>query len=389
MPVRVRIPLLLIAFLGGCALPRPWLAPTAAQACKTGELNEGDAILVLSLRMPDCRNGRFAWTYYRSDQPTYSTANPEAQSSLVDPLEWSAELDRRITAAGRPPVIYIHGYFNGQDDALRRALGIRAILCPRGTEPAMSAIAGCQPARPVVALTWPSHNNFAKYTWDEANAEWVVERAVAQVLTIARKYPGTILVAHSMGNRILVAAARAAEREPALFGQLVLGSPDVDRAQIAQLLERESGFGPFATIYASRKDQALSASWRTHGYPRAGDLSNWVSGRRPGYPYRTFNRADIVDTSAVSAGPVAHAAFIQTAEGAADLCHVLAGDAAKPGRAPDPHFPPYQVLVRKPAGPDDCRPLAKAAARIARGKEWAGLILDARPAKVDGKGANR
>jgi esterase/lipase superfamily enzyme len=352
---------------GGCTIPRPWLAPKPSAAC-LGPLQADDALLTLSFRLPDCDSGRpVRWTHYRSEEPQFATTDESLRSSLVSEEDWNAELDRRVARAGKPPVIYIHGYFNNQNDAYRRALGLRALLCPSGTAADRQSIVACTPERPVVTLTWPSHDEFAKYTWDEANAEWAIDRAVPQILAIARRHKGAILIAHSMGNRILVEAAIAAGNEAQLFEHLILAAPDVDRARIAGLLNRQEGLGFPATIYASRKDQALSASWRTHGYPRAGDLSHWVSGRRPGYPFRIFNKAHVVDTTLVSAGAVAHAAFIQSKEGAADLCHVLAGNGAPPGRKPDPQYPPYMVLVPDFQGPDHCSRLSKAAARIAKG----------------------
>lgn len=361
---------LLATVTGACALPRPWLTPAATDAC-IAPLDTRDAILAISFRVPDCREGRrLQWTYYRSEQPQFSTADVHLQPSMVGGDDWYDELDRRAAFAGKPPVIYIHGYFNSQNDAYRRALAVRALLCPPGTPPDRESVAACSPARPVVALTWPSHVSFAKYTWDEANAEWVIDHAVKQILTIARRHKGTTLVAHSMGNRILVAAALAAASDPESFDRLVLAAPDVDRAQIAELLERKEGLGFPATIYASRTDQALSASWRTHGYPRAGDLSFWVTGRRPAYPYKVINEAHVVDTTGVKAGSIGHAAFIESREGAADLCRVLAGLAGEDlmiGRTPDPKDGQYMVLIKKPRRGDNCTRLAETAARIAEG----------------------
>jgi hypothetical protein len=375
MLVKFWVALLLPAAISACSLPRPWLAPAQTAACDTS-LDADDALLTVSFRLPDCREGRLrGWTYFRSERPQFSTTGfdlqtSDLQTSMVSSVDWNAELDRRVVLAGESPVIYIHGYFNSQDDAHRRALGVRALLCPRQTAADLRAVAACRPKRPVVALTWPSHDKLAKYTWDEANAEWAIDRAVEQILTIARRHEGTILVAHSMGNRILVATAMAAKNEPRLFGHLILAAPDVDRVQITELLKRKEGLGFQATIYASRKDQALSASWRAHGYPRAGDLSLWVSGRRPGHPYREINQAVVVDTTDVSAGQVAHAAFVQSEEGAADLCRVLAGfteDGLKLGREKDAQYPGYAALISNPKEADDCSRLAKAAARVARG----------------------
>ena len=356
----------LALFFGGCTLPRPWLAPSPAEICPPGGAVGSEQILVVSLRVPDCRNAGFKWSAFRANRAQFSVADANRNTRLVDEAKWWAELDRRVRESKASPVIYIHGYFNGQADALDRALAIRALLCPRDTGPA--AVHDCAARRPVIALTWPSHNRFAKYAWDETNTEWSLKQSVDAILAIARKHNRTTVVAHSMGNRILIAAALAANAEPDLFDRLVLASPDVDRGQVAGLLQRTGGLGYPATLYASRKDQALSASWRTHGYPRAGDLSYWVSGRTPGYPYYSFNNADIVDTTAVPAGITAHAAFVESSEGAADLCHVLANDPVKPGREQDPNFKAYSVLRKGGAPSDDCATLARAAVPIAKGK---------------------
>lgn len=366
MRVRALLIFVFLASLGGCMLPRPWLGPGDTHMCPDPQPVAGEQLLLISFRLPDCRQGTLKWTAFRSEQPHFGVADATRATRRVPEEDWWNDLDARVRGTGKAPVIYIHGYFNSQDDAVRRGLGMRALLCPRETT--LERIVSCVPVRPVVALSWPSYDDAAKYTWDEANSEWAVDHATAVILQVARKYPGTILVAHSMGNRILVPATLAAAREGLRLEHVVLASPDVDRAYLARLLGRAEGLGFPATIYASRKDQALSASWRTHGHPRAGDLSNWVSGRNPGYPYREFRNSEIVDTTGVSAGAAAHAAFIKSEEGAADLCHVLAGDEIKPGRLPDTEYPPYSVLRKGVPPGDDCRLLAWAATRIAESK---------------------
>jgi esterase/lipase superfamily enzyme len=365
MPVSKHFLVGIFALLAsGCMMPRPWLAPSPTEACAVGQAGR-EQLLVISFRVPDCQKTRFKWTAFRADRAQYSVADAARRTRLVDEHSWLKELGRQVTESRAAPVIYIHGFFNGQDDALNRALALRALLCPRRPLPAN--VIKCVPQRPVIALTWASHNRLAKYAWDEANNEWSLSRTVDAILTIARRHKGTTLVAHSMGNRILVAAAIAAPEKDKLFDRLVLASPDVDRAQVAELLRQDLGSYP-VTIYASRKDQALSASWRTHGYPRAGDLSYWVSGRSPGYPYQKFNDADIVDTTDVRAGRIAHAAFVDSVEGAADLCHVLAGDPIKPGRDRYKLYPAYWMLRKGPQPNDDCAALARAAVLIANGK---------------------
>jgi pimeloyl-ACP methyl ester carboxylesterase len=345
-------------------LPRPWLGPADASTCQPLAAAADEPLLLVSYRLPDCRRGALDWTFFRSEQTQFGVADSQRATNLVDEDSWWKQLKLRAGPQRTAPVIFIHGYFNSEDDAVARALGVRALLCPRETR--LNEIPECTPARPVIALSWPSYHNAAKYTWDEANSEWAIDRAADMIVKIAHQYPGTILVAHSMGNRILVAAALAAKRQGVDLGRLVLGSPDVDRGELAALLDRKpDGLGFPATIYASRKDQALSGSWRTHGYARAGDLSNWVSGRQPGYPYREFYNAEILDTTNVKADFAEHRAFIASQEGAADLCHVLANDSAKPGRDPDERFPSYFVLREGVSAADPCALRAWAAVQIA------------------------
>ena len=350
----------LTAGLCACMMPRPWLAPQASDVCRPGQTLSADVvgppILVATFRAPDCSGEGVRWTVYRSAEPQFAlVGNNETQ--LVTRKAWFDSLP----TSGPAPVIYIHGYFNDEGDAMRRASAIRVLLC--GEADAKADAATCLPRRPVIALTWPSFNAFAKYTWDEANSEWAQEYAPKLIMDIAQAHPGTTLIAHSMGNRILVAAALAAKGRVQLE-RLVLASPDVDRDTMAGLLAQPDGLGFPATIYASRKDQALSASWRTHGAPRAGDLSFWVSGRAPGYPYRKLGTAQIVDTTDLHAGMTGHAAFIETPEAAADLCHVLAGEPT-PRRERDAKYSAYWVLRDIGVAGDSCEKRALAAVEIA------------------------
>ena len=346
------------AVLGGCTMPRPWLAPHAWDVCPSSTAPLTGEVLVATFRASTCSKGNPRWTAYRSPEPLFSAVDTSGGTRIADRQPWLDELDRRAPT-GHAPVIYIHGYFNDQAEALRRAYAIRTLLCKEGQ--ITSVPMTCAPQRPVIALTWPSYNGLAKYTWDEANSEWTQAHAARLILDIAERHPGTILIAHSMGNRILIAAALEAAAEGRSLDRLVLASPDVDRQYLAELLEQPQGLGYPATLYASRKDQALSASWRTHGNPRAGDLSYWASGHAPAFPYRAVNRTDVVDTTALHAGPTGHAAFVETPEAAADLCHVLAGQPS-PARKRDYL---YWTLAANGIAGDPCEQRAREAVAIA------------------------
>lgn len=326
--------------------------------------------------------GRLRWTAFRTaptgsalatrhystdDETRFGLAGLEP-GTKVDSIEltetaWSDRLDKQLERE-RAPVIYIHGYDNSAEDAIRRGFALRALLCPRDT--AYNAIQNCVPNRPVIVLTWPSNDNKAEYTWDEANEEWVADDAVSVITHIVKCHPGAILIAHSMGNRILIAAARAAQEQHLQIARVILASPDVDRDFFVRFVDSNAFWTYRTTLYGSRKDQALTASWRLHGYPRAGDLSYWIIGDTPGYPYQRYHQnLDIVDTSEAHAGTFAHAAFIESPEGAADLCHVLADPQdGTPERTRDGR---YFSLIRGLVKDDDCAVRAWAAVAIANG----------------------
>ena len=120
---------------------------------------------------------------------------------------------------------------------------------------------------------------------------------------------------------------------------VVLASPDIDREMFDRDLAGEAvAPGRRVTLYASRLDRALQSSWLVHGAARAGDANcsyDLRRGRKTGEK-RCYPAArpglDVVDTSEVSRG-VGHADFVEAPEGAADLCHVVAGLANPKGRA--------------------------------------------------------
>src|SRR5687767_2338864 len=106
----------LALLLGGCMLPRPWLAPLPTDVCPVEPLTGTEQILIVSFRVPDCREPGLKWTAFRSNRAQYAAADETRRTRLADEGKWKAELDRRVAQTKLAPIIYIHGYFNGQDD---------------------------------------------------------------------------------------------------------------------------------------------------------------------------------------------------------------------------------------------------------------------------------
>ena len=330
----------------GCALQPPVDSAAYERNCDVQPgPPPGGSLLFVTLRLPDCRRPPAAeMTYHRATKPWFGATSADGQSTFHSQDEWLKSAKQRFENAaigGRPPVLFIHGYNNDQEQALDRA---RAIS---------TALSG---DRPVIALTWPSYASKARYYWDEANTEWVIVGSRQILAGLAASVPRVIIVAHSMGSRMAIDLARMLRRPDGTtpVEQLILAAPDVDREALANELQNAKPIAGRVTIYASRNDQALSASWRAHGQARAGDLSAWVKGQDPGHPYfKDIASVDVVDTTDVSLDFVSHDAFIASPEGAADLCRViknLSAGEARNGSLYDTRN--YYSLVKSPAWPD-------------------------------------
>jgi esterase/lipase superfamily enzyme len=341
----------LLLLVAGCMLPRPIDTSAYSQRCEGPGPPPSGALLFLTTRLPDCRDPQAnKMTWHRADRPMHGVWAANGPQ-FVAAGAWTRELEQQLATLKKTPILYIHGYNNDNGSALARAAAIRLAV---GND------------RTIVALTWPSYNSKSKYFWDEANAEWTVHEARALLGIFSRLKRKVVVVAHSMGNRVALDLVRSWPREhpgQALpIEQLIMAAPDVDRDWFVR--EFGSGMPLPITLYGSTHDQALSASWCSHGHARAGDLSSWVSGHdyASPYPYQGFAGISVVDTSAIAHGLIGHADFIESDEGGADLCRVVTNANTKPGREDVPGQGNLQRLVKDPAATDPCADFGRRAA---------------------------
>ena len=361
------------AALSGCVSVPPDYGVMAA-GCPAmtgaGPITTENPIYIVATGLPDCRGASPVLTVGRGTPMPFGAPTPyggpirygvatapvagakgKAKKAwalgLAEEQAWRQRLAADVAAArGKRVLLYVHGFNSAPDEALKRADEV-------------SAAAGFD--GPVVAFLWPSQRAVTKYTWDEENERWTQPYLDRLLTELAGVSGDVVLVAHSMGNRLAISALRDLQRaHPALAGHIrtvVLASPDVDR----ELFDRDLAGdvvapGRHVTLYVSRFDRALQTSWVVHGAARAGDANcvyDLWRGKKTGakrcYPAPRAG-LDVVDTSAVSRG-VGHTDFVQAPEGAADLCHVLAGLANPKGRAKgDGAF----VLVRGVVERGDC-----------------------------------
>lgn len=185
----------------------------------------------------------------------------------VSPLPVDAfeeRLEQELRAARQPDLmVFIHGYNVHFESAVLRTAQI-AVDLPFDGVP--------------ICYSWPSQGTLLGYPVDENNAAWTVGH-LKQFLgeLVDRSGAKSIhVVAHSMGNRAMTSALQQMvyQRggEEVLFDRVVLAAPDVDadlfRKDLAPSLTQ---IARQVTLYASSDDQALVASKKVHGYPRAGE----------------------------------------------------------------------------------------------------------------------
>jgi esterase/lipase superfamily enzyme len=161
-----------------------------------------------------------------------------------------------LDPADRNVLVYIHGFNTSFDEAARRAAQLGFDL----KVPGITAF-----------YSWPSLANITAYVGDLARVE-ASEQMLADFLvkTTTLVERGKVhLIAHSMGNRGLLAAMHRATTQAALrtgvrFGQIFLAAPDVDARSFAQLASVYPLAAEHTTLYVADQDKALLAlEWAT------------------------------------------------------------------------------------------------------------------------------
>jgi esterase/lipase superfamily enzyme len=173
------------------------------------------------------------------------------------------QLSTRLTTSRRKEVLlFVHGFNVTFDDAMRRTAQVAYDLAFDG---------------PAIAFSWPSQGSPSPlaYTRDQRNADLSATslRKVLELLTSAGDITVHV-IAHSMGNRILVSALQqlappSATRQGALR-EVAFLAPDVDAELFKRSVKQIAGKATRMTLYASSRDGALEVAQRVAGYQRAG-----------------------------------------------------------------------------------------------------------------------
>ena len=162
-----------------------------------------------------------------------------------------------------------------------------------------------------IMWSWPSAGGVLSYWSDAREAESPAEAsALAAFLRDVVQTTGATrihLVAHSMGNRPLMAALKLLDepglQRPPMFDEIVFAAADVGVREFDDLWPSINRLGDRFTLYASARDKALMLSQAINAMQRIGDASPIIV--RPGL--------QTVDTTDASEGLLGHSDFAGTA----------------------------------------------------------------------------
>jgi esterase/lipase superfamily enzyme len=271
------------------------------------------------------------WSFWRED--------PDKHLVIVQRLEHTYDgfyddVSQLVAKSSlKQAFVFIHGYNVEFDDAVYRTAQMAYDLDFDGA---------------AMLYSWPSEGRLLGYANDANNAEWTSPHLRWFLEDVATKTQAQVIhvVAHSMGNRPLVAAMNRMAAESAAsvrsrFRQVVLTAPDIDASTFRTLAAAMRGVGQRVTLYASSNDLALKASATFQGYQRAGDTQPSVV---------VVDGVDTIDVSALDTSLLGHSYFGDQRSVITDLYYLLRDglDPARRAGLRTAGQPPNRYWVFKP-----------------------------------------
>jgi esterase/lipase superfamily enzyme len=203
-------------------------------------------------------------------------------------------------------LIFIHGFSNTFDEAVRRAGQISYDLGFPGI---------------TMAYSWPSQGEFSisNYDKDEEYVKKSIPFLKKFLLSIVEKAPGKKIniIAHSMGNRLVTNTIAEIERnsQHVIFNQIILAAPDVDAKVFKEeIFPKMRGKANNITLYASSDDKALLASRLLHDNSRLGESGEYLT---------VIDGMDTIDSTGVDPSTLGHSYFSSTQTLLADIHNVI------------------------------------------------------------------
>lgn len=160
-------------------------------------------------------------------------------------------------ASGGALIVFIHGFNNSFDFAVRRAIAFAHDF----------GVAG-----PVLVFSWPSFGEVSGYVYDIGSVNFT--RPFAQDLIAALLRESNLrsisLLAHSMGSQIAFQVLEFAKTSGKHIESVVFVAPDVPRTNFVQGIQLYGTSTRLATMYANENDRALLLSQTVNKQAPAG-----------------------------------------------------------------------------------------------------------------------
>jgi esterase/lipase superfamily enzyme len=192
----------------------------------------------------------------------YRQTENDKQHFVIKSTSWLSrdEFVRTITASGGDQaLVFVHGFNTTFDEGAYRLAQIVWDTQFKGIP---------------ILFSWPSRGGLRNYLYDRESAMFSVGGFV-ELLRLLQDNPQLTaihVIAHSMGNQIVVNALANPGIALKPLGEVVLAAPDVDRDVFRSLAARVAAAARGVTLYASSVDRALAASRELANFPRAGDV---------------------------------------------------------------------------------------------------------------------
>lgn len=239
---------------------------------------DGLTLGTASVIVPGGMFGTEAWltSLTPANLPVGMATNPARlflrRKTVLDVAEFdacAAAVDRAGHLYGGALLVFVHGFNVSFDDAMRRGAQLMRDLNFDGA---------------LAVFSWPSQGALWRYGTDRRSADAAADRLIEFLDRLARAdRDGPIhIVAHSMGNRVLLPALAkiaATEGSPVRgrLAEIVLAAPAVPVQEFNGWLDALAASGCAArfTLYASKADKAMWAGFLREGFTTlAGYASN-------------------------------------------------------------------------------------------------------------------
>lgn len=260
---------------GTSRMPLPGGVPGRFGAEAARELSLGQAAVLV----PGGQFGTQVWMRPAAEPPVPVGRATNAEHLLIRSKRVLKEAQFGARARGlmagarlypKAALVFVHGFNVSFDQALQRGAQLARDMNFDG---------------PLFVFSWPSQGSMLKYGTDRNSADAAVDRLVQFLGQVADATGAEQIhvIAHSMGNRVLLPSLARIAADPAgrlrpRLGEIVLAAPAVPEADFGKWLDTIVGHGiDRITLYASAVDRAMWAGWaREWGTTLAGYAAGGV-----------------------------------------------------------------------------------------------------------------